>query len=720
MITVPQLGDENRCVPILVRLAREMHVEAEQLRARELLRQAAATWDGPGGGGCNTSWWKGLAEAGGSLGIRSKIADLTLAEALHLCQDGAFVITQGSDGDDLTLIVGFDGKTARIAVGDVDECEHVSARRLQEMLKMVDQRRGRWLIVDATQEHQAADDLRHPAAPLQRLLGIVRPESNDIWIVVVFAFFVGILNLATPIAVEALVNTVAFGRFLQPVIVLSLMLMAFLSFAAAVLGLQTFVVEIIQRRLFARVAADLAYRLPRVRHDAWDSNYGPELANRFFDVVTLQKVSAHLLLDGVAIALSTLVGMAVLGFYHPWLLGFDVLLLALVVAGIWVLGRGAISSGIEESKFKYRLAGWLEDIARCPRTFKLNGASDFAADRANFFASQYLSARRRHFRILFRQVLFVLGLQAVAGTVLLGFGGWLVIQGQLTLGQLVAAELIVAAILGSLAKLGKHLEGYYDLLAGVDKLGKLFDLPLERHDGLLEMHPDSDSAVRATDVQYKVAESAVLGSPLHLELAPGERLAVTGPPGAGKSGFLELLYGLRRPSRGHVEIFNVDPADVRPDVLRRHVCLVGRHELFEGTVAENVHVHRPGVGLRDVRDVLRSVGLLEDILRLPGGLETEIISDGNPLSENQKTTLLLARAFAGNPQILLIDGLLDRLPDEALNHVLATLERLRDRCTLVIATGRRAVEHWCDRSLVLTRAAQTPSGNGRASPRYET
>ena len=163
------------------------------------------------------------------------------------------------------------------------------------------------------------------------------------------------------------------------------------------------------------------------------------------------------------------------------------LLVLLIVAGLYVLGRGAVSSGIDESKMKYKLTAWLEDLMRCQRAFKTGGGAEFAVDRANLLTANYLSSRRSHFSILFRQITFVLALQAIAGTVLLGGGGWLVIRGQLSLGQLVAAELIVTTILTSLAKLGKHLEGFYDVVASVDKLGALIDLDVERHDGLLRV-----------------------------------------------------------------------------------------------------------------------------------------------------------------------------------------------------------------------------------------
>jgi ABC-type bacteriocin/lantibiotic exporter with double-glycine peptidase domain len=138
-------------------------------------------------------------------------------------------------------------------------------------------------------------------SPLRRLIGLIRPEGTDIRVVVAFAVGVGVLSLATPLAVEALVSTVAMNLLMQQLVILSLVLFVCLALAAAMRALQTLVVEAIQQRLFVRVTSDLAYRLPRVRADAFDREYGPELVNRFFDVLTVQKVGALLLLDGIAI-----------------------------------------------------------------------------------------------------------------------------------------------------------------------------------------------------------------------------------------------------------------------------------------------------------------------------------------------------------------------------------------------------------------------------------
>ncbi|HEU4533653.1 MAG TPA: ATP-binding cassette domain-containing protein, partial [Polyangiaceae bacterium] len=408
---------------------------------------------------------------------------------------------------------------------------------------------------------------------------LLRAERSDVWVVVAYAVTIGLLSLAVPVAVQSLVNTVAFGSLVQPLVVLTLLVLAGLGFANALRALQARVVELIQERLFVRAAADLAFRLPRA--EAFGGHHGPELVNRFFDVLTVQKGAASLLLDGLAIVLQTAIGMLLLAFYHPLLLAFDVVLLGAVAFLLLVLGRGATGTAVEESKAKYAVAAWLEELARHPAAFKGPGGSSFALGRVDALCRRYLGARRRHFRVLFRQIVGALTLHAVASAALLGIGGWLVLARQLTLGQLVAAELVVSAVVAGVAKFGKHLETYYDLLAAVDKLGHLVDLPLEREGG---DEPAPAKGAPAVEVRGDGG--------LHLALAAGERVALVGPNGSGKSALLERLYGLRGAAGGALRFEGAPAADWSLDALRRRVALVRGHEVFEGTLADNVALGR--------------------------------------------------------------------------------------------------------------------------------
>lgn len=689
----------------------------DRLVASRLLTEAARAIPGEDA----SAWARRLVEVGESVDLRIRSIECDLNDVLVFSRQAipvAMCRMGQQERPEWLLIAETRGSKVRLVdTEDLKRERWVSYRVLRQMLGAADGTSTvRWVVGQPAMACEAAsnrgeasqDDHGHNGhnghhghhdhpEPLNRLFALIWPDRGDLWAIVIFSIVVGILALASPIAIEALVNTVAFGQYLQPVIVLSFILFVFLGFAAAIRGLITYIIEIVQRRLFVRVVEDLAYRLPRVQHSAWDSTYGPELTNRFFDVMTLQKIAAALLLDGIAIVLQTIIGMAVLAFYHPFLLGFDVVLLGMIMFTVFVLGRGAVKTAIKESKVKYSIAAWLEELSRNPTAFKMHGGTQLALDRADLLTVEYLEARKKHFRVVLRQILFALGLQAVAATVLLGLGGWLVITGELTLGQLVAAELIVMMIVGSFAKLGKHMESFYDMLAGVDKLGYLFDLPVEAHDKLFHLRDDMPARLTVDHVSYRYPTATAV-SGLSLDVEPGERIAITGPDGCGKSTVIDLLSGLRHPQSGHVEVDGIDIREVRPDSLREHIALARGIEIFNGTIAENVHLHRPQINARDIRDALEAVGLLETLMRLPEGLNTELQSDGKPLSSMLARRLMIARAIAGRPRLLLIDGTLDGLSSESLRDVLDGLVQGSERpMTVVIATSQQAVIQMCDR-----------------------
>lgn len=688
---------DRAIIQVLEQITRE-HSGHERNEARRVLSEVQRAWPGQP----RDMWWRWLVESAKSLGIQAKTLDCQLREAGELVADGA-EFACFSDGKWLGITS--NGKTATVLEGVEDDMQMrtMNVRHIHEILSDF-AIEGQVRCVVVSPEKLSVRGVRAvdgPMAPWQRLWELLKPEGSDIWVVIIFAFVVSVLMLASPIAVEALVNTVAFGRFLQPIIILALILLTFLGFQGAIRALQTYVVEIIQRRLFARIAGDLAHRLPRARMESLDQEYAPELVNRFFDVVTVQKVAAQLLLDGLGLILSTFIGMVVLGFYHPWLLGFDLFLVFAIAMIVFVLGRGAVSSAVKESKHKYYMAAWLEDVAACQMAFHGDGGADFAVERADRLIHNYLVARRSHFRIVLRQVVFALGLQAVASTVLLGLGGWLVVSGELTLGQLVAAELIVTVIVGAFAKFGKHMESFYDLLASADKLGVLFDLTTEREDGILTLDNADSVDIEIANVSYAWPGHSPILKNVNARIEAGEHMAIVGPSGSGKSTLLDLIYGIRQPTSGRLRMNQLHPADLRPDVLRRHIGLARGSEVFHASIEENVHMHREGVTSSDVRRAMEGVGVLNAVTQLADGFDTVLTSGGRPLSERQCELMGVARAAVARPGLLLIDGALDRLGRTELDHVVNYLYDSYHRWTVVVTTSREDVASLFDRQLWL-------------------
>lgn len=506
-----------------------------------------------------------------------------------------------------------------------------------------------------------------PLHPYARLRALLQGERRTLWVAFVYSVVIALLALVVPIAVQSLVNTIAFGSVLQPLVVLTLFVFVALGFSTVMNVLRAGVVEIIQRSIFARVATDVTWRLLRVRVSAFDRYYGPELVNRFFDTVTVQKSAALLLIDGLSILMQTVIGMVLLALYHPWLLAFDVLLVVAMGIIIFVLGRGALATSINESKTKYALVAWLEQLAANLVTFKSAGGAEYAVERSHRLLEDYLSYRRKHFRILVRQIAGSFTLQAVANSLLLGIGGWLVINRQLTLGQLVASELIVAGMLSAFTKFGKQLEVFYDLCAAIDKLGSLVDLPLERAGGAVDAasHGAMTLMLRDVEVRYDDGSRPAL-TVRHWDIPAGARVGITGPKGSGKSTLADLLFGLREQAKGSLRIDGVDIRSVTLASLRRHVALVRSVELFPGTVIDNLRLGRDDVSHADVTQALDDVGLLDELLGMPQGLETELHPHGRPLSYRQACRLMIARAIIGRPRLIIVDGALDQidLPDE--------------------------------------------------------
>jgi putative ABC transport system ATP-binding protein len=670
-----------------------------------------------------------------AMGLQLVMRQLSVREAIAMAEPdhplALFAISAEGKGRWFAL-VDHKGKRGRLArLWDTDKDEWLDAETIARWIDAADADVvvEWWIAQPAAPMSQAASLLHgeghgghddhhheHHISPQRRLIGLLWPERRDIWTVIAYSIGIGILSLATPIAVMTVVNTIALATLVQQLLILTIGLLVCLGLAAVLQLVQTVVVEFMQRRIFVRVAADLAYRLPRVQIEAFDRQHGPELVNRFFDVLTVQKAGATLLLDGVALILQMVIGLVLLAFYHQILLGFDLLLLLALVM-IFLLGRGAVRAKIQESRAKYAVAGWMEELARHPAAFKLSGGPHFALERADELARDYVMARRRQFRILLRQIIFALGVYVVASAALLGLGGWLVVQGQLTLGQLVAAEMVVSLVVLGFAKVGKQLESFYDLLAGVDKLGHLVDLPLEREEGIHHHGKGSSADLRLVDLSFRYdgGQSQVLDQ-ITLHVRPGERVGIAGPNGCGKSTLLELLVGLRQPTGGRIEIDNIDLRDLRLDSLRQHVSIVRGIEIFEGSVLDNLRLGRDEITIPEVRTALEEVGLLETIHLLPRGLNTHLGSGGRPLSLGQAERLVIARALLGQPRLLLLDELLDDMSPEAFEYVKPVLFSANPRWTLMVASHSPEILGLCDRVVRLSMPAPSGSTNMRETP----
>jgi ABC-type bacteriocin/lantibiotic exporter with double-glycine peptidase domain len=536
---------------------------------------------------------------------------------------------------------------------------------------------------------------------LPRILALLRPDKSDLWIITAYSVAIGLLTLALPVASQSLINTVAFGTVLQPIIVLSILLFAALVAASTLQALRHWLVEMVQRRLFVRVAGISGDRLLRAQGSFFDNVHGPELVNRFLDAAIVQKSVAVILIDGLTITMQTVAGLLLLAVYHPLLLLFDAVLFVMILVILFGLGRGAVRTSIQESEAKYEVLAWLEELARNRGAFRSHAGQQYGWSRTNHLAQHYIEKRTAHFRIEFRQVLGSLGLQAFALSALLGFGGYLVTQGQLTLGQLVAGELIVSTVVYGFTKLSKSLESFYDLSAAVDELGYLDDLPVEQEVGRHILGTGYPAPLKLSQIEYAYRKGQNVLNAVNLDLPAGEKIGIHGALGSGKSTLLDIMSSLRPPDAGHLEIDGHDFRELKLQGLRTQIALVRRAEIFAGSLLENLTLDAD-IDSRQVRTVLEHVGLQTVVSNLPNAMQTRLSTGGAPLTRTQALRLMIARALLLKPSVLLLDGVLDALEElHTSDPLLHTLLAPNAPWTLVLTSDNTEILRRCGRMYLL-------------------
>lgn len=522
---------------------------------------------------------------------------------------------------------------------------------------------------------------------------LVSSEKKNLSVLLTYQIGVGLLSLAIPIGVQLVVNTIAFSQIAQPIIILATGLLIAQSLSAFLRAAQIIIVEKMQLRLFSNVSMEVAYRIPKMKRFRTVSL--PEVVNRFFDLANIQKALSFLVLEGSALFLQMLISLILLAFYHPILLAFDILLIICILFIIFILGRGAISTSIEESYKKYKIAAWLEELSAKTVVFSSKNARLFALEHANNLVFNYLDARSKHFNIVFRQVLGLLILQVLANTSLIVLGVNLIAKNQLTIGQLVAAEIVVSSVLYSFSKAQKHLDNFYDLIASLGKVGDLLEQPLEE-DGSQIIEVNQPIDIKFKEVFYTYPSITRTLGPLTFSISPGSRVLLLGANGSGKSTIVDLIYGLRTCDSGMILLNGSDVRYLSKESLRQEIALVRGVELVSGTILKNVKLRNPKATIQQVDIALKKTGLFDEIHSLPAGLETFITDKGDPLSISQAKRLMLARAILGGPKMILIDETLDSLDESSREIIVKNLFMSDELWTILTTSSSADIKNACN------------------------
>lgn len=536
------------------------------------------------------------------------------------------------------------------------------------------------------------------AAPLKernvfvRVAQLLARDKRDIIILFIFAALAGLFALTLPLSVGAIVQLVQGGLVLQPVVILIGYVVVGTLASGGLQILQLRVVERIQQRVFARLALEFTFRIPRIRYETAMHEDLPETMNRFFEAVTIQKSLSKFLLDTSTAMLTVLAGLILLTFYHPYFTFFGVLLLLVLGGILWFSGPRGLETSFMESTYKYRAVHWLEEQARAFHAFKFAGRSALGIQRMDEILSGYLTYRGKHFNVLMQQTVAIVLFRTIIIGGFLVLGTQLVIDRQISLGQFVASELIIVTVLTGVEKLILSMSTIYDILTSAEKVGYVSDLPLDDMGGstLPVGHSGMSLELRGVSYRYHPGARNVLCD-LTTRVEAGERLAITGYEGAGRTTLLKLMSGLLGDFEGTL-LFDGHPVrTLDRSVLRERVGqYLSATNLFDGTIMENVAVGRLGIDAPAVRRAIADVGLTREIEEMPNGLDSQITHGGRRMSHNTAIKLLFAQAIAGTPRLLVVDDLFQNLQGDDRRRLIDVLVD-RTRATTVIAASHDPV-----------------------------
>lgn len=508
---------------------------------------------------------------------------------------------------------------------------------------------------------------------------VVAPDAAFVRLAIVYGVAISLLSLATPISVQLLINSVANTALPAPLFTLASILFLLLLLAGVLSAFRVHLLALFERRLFARLVAEITLRAVHAQNPFFADARRGDLFNRYFDLMTVQKAMPSLLIGGFTILLQGAVGLVVTSFYHPFFLAFNVVLV-LVIFAIWqIFASGAIRSSVAKSHAKYAVAHWLESVGGSNGFYKSSRHLDHAMDRSEVMTAAYVAKHRQHFRYTFAQTCCLLFTYAAASAALLALGGWLIIQGQLSIGQLVAAELILSGVFYGIAQFGPYLEALYDLAAGLEELSLFWDIPQEKA-AIAGAQPLMRPA--SGDIRLQ----SVVHNDCHLDFSvkSGEQLAVVATPGVDVT-LSHLLKRHETPSRGLVLVGGSDIASFDMYHLRADIMVLDRPTFVEMSIRDYLLLASSGDATRTM-DVLATVGLSAHIGSMPDGLDTIISSSGWPLSVGETMALKLAAALLAGPRVLMLSPLYDLLPTARVD---AALAQLRAQGTTVLQFTRR-------------------------------
>ncbi|RYC50302.1 peptidase domain-containing ABC transporter [Flagellimonas olearia] len=537
----------------------------------------------------------------------------------------------------------------------------------------------------------------------QRLIGMLTLDKKDIFQVFYYAIFAGLVNLSLPLGIQAIINLIQGAQISASWVVLVVMVTVGVAFAGALQLMQIRIIENVQQKIFTRSSFEFAYRFPKIKMSQFSNHYPPELANRFFDTLTIQKALSKILIDFPAALLQIVFGLLLLSFYHPFFILYGLLLVLLIYVVLKFTAQKGLETSLEESKNKYKVAHWIQEISRSIISFKLSGKTSHAMDRNDYLVAHYLDAREGHFRVLVIQFIQMIGFKVLVTAGLLLIGGLLVLDQQMNIGQFVAAEIIILLVIGSVEKLILGLETFYDLLTSLEKMGQVVDKEMEPQQGETPFEGTKGLTVELQDVAYVVpGRGKKILENITFTITPQCSILLKGTSGSGRSTLLRLIAGIHEPSEGKIYVNNVALQGI---YLNEYRALLGQSLTeeypFEGTILENVTFGDKDIPMEDVYWALEKTGLTQFVKEQPNGLQTMLYPEGKKIPYTISKKIVLARSVVHRPKLLILKDPLDQFEEKEAEKVMDFLSDSSNGWALVVVSENQKWEARCNRILTI-------------------
>ncbi len=529
--------------------------------------------------------------------------------------------------------------------------------------------------------------------PIKRFKGLLEVDKKDIYQILLYSVMAGIISLSLPLGIQSIVNFLQAGQVSTSWGVLVVVVVAGVAMVGIFMIMQYRITENLQQKIFVRSSFDFAYRFPKMKFSKLYPYLPEELANRFFDTLNVQKGVAKLLLEISGATLQILFGIILLSLYHSFFILFGILLILLLYFIFKLNFNSGVETSLKESDYKYRVAHWLQEIARNHLSFKNKQVSNFALNKNDELVNGYLKFRESHFTILKRQFTQLIGFKVLMTAGLLIIGGLLVLGQQMNIGQFVAAEIIILTITTAVEKLFSGTEMFYDVLASLEKLGKVTDIELEQEKKGQYFLDESDIVIETNSLTYQFPDSERFAvRDISLKIEQGDHILITGKNGSGKTTLLRLLSRVIEPTGGSMFINNANYKKYSLLDYRDKISTISVNDnVFEGSLLDNIICKNPDVSKKEIFEILEKLKLSDYIKSLPNGLDTEVHSGGTHLSSSIIEKILIARCVLAKPKVIFMEEPLKDADENSVKDIIDYLASDDKKWTLVVISK---IPHW--------------------------